>query len=112
MEFNRSGQVLYRYQPAAGPGELNHPSLVELLPSGVFMLNDDYNDRMVAIDPSTGALVWQYGQTGVAGTAPGLLNTPDGLRHPWAWRRHPHASLHRVMRSHLVLQLPSAAYEY
>ena len=79
VEFNRSGQVLYRYQPKAGPGELNHPSLVELLPSGVFMLNDDYNDRMVAIDPSTGALVWQYGQPGVAGTAPGLLNTPDGF---------------------------------
>ena len=79
MEFNRSGQVLYRYQPKAGPGELNHPSLVELLPSGVFMLNDDYNDRIVAIDPNTGALVWQYGQPGVAGTAPGLLNTPDGF---------------------------------
>ena len=79
VEFNRSGQVLYRYQPKAGPGELNHPSLAELLPSGVFMLNDDYNDRMVAIDPSTGALVWQYGQPGVVGTAPGLLNTPDGF---------------------------------
>ncbi len=79
VEFNRSGQVLYRYQPKAGPGELDRPSLVELLPSGVFMLNDDYNHRIVAIDPSTGALVWQYGQTGVAGTAPGLLNTPDGF---------------------------------
>lgn len=79
VEFNRSGQILYRYQPGAGPGELNHPSLVELLPSGVFMLNDDYNDRMVAIDPATGALVWQYGETGVPGTAAGLLNTPDGF---------------------------------
>ncbi len=79
VEFNRAGQVLYRYQPASGPGELNHPSLVELLPSGVFMLNDDYNDRMVAIDPATGALVWQFGQTGAPGTATGLLNTPDGF---------------------------------
>jgi hypothetical protein len=79
VEFNRGGKVLYRYQPARGPGELNRPSLAELLPSGVFMLNDDYSDRIAAIDPSTGALVWQYGQTGVAGTAPGLLNTPDGF---------------------------------
>ncbi len=79
VEFNRAGQILYRYQPTYGPGELNHPSLVELLPSGVFLLNDDYNDRMVAIDPVTRALVWQYGETGVAGTAPGLLNTPDGF---------------------------------
>jgi hypothetical protein len=58
---------------------LNHPSLAELLPSGVLMANDDYNDRMVAIDPATGALVWQYGITGKPGTAPGELNTPDGF---------------------------------
>ena len=59
---------------------LDHPSLVERLPSGVFMVNDDYNDRMVAMNPSTKALVWQYGITGPkAGTAPGRLNTPDGF---------------------------------
>ena len=79
VEFNAKGVVLYRYQPASGPGELNHPSLVERLPSGVLMANDDYNDRMVAIDPSTGALVWQYGRTGVPGRSEGLLNTPDGF---------------------------------
>ena len=43
------------------------------------MVNDDYNDRMVAIDPATRALVWQYGETGHAGTARGLLDTPDGF---------------------------------
>jgi outer membrane protein assembly factor BamB len=79
VEFNRAGQILYRYQPTSGPGELDDPSLVELLPSGVFMLNDDHNDRMVAIDPSTGAVVWQYGHTGVPGTAPGYLYKPDGF---------------------------------
>lgn len=73
------GRVLYRYQPTSGPGVLNHPSLVELLPSGAFMLNDDYNNRMVAIDPVTGALVWQYGVTGGAGNSLGHLNTPDGF---------------------------------
>ncbi len=77
--FNRAGQILYRYKPLSGPGELNQPSLGEMLPSGVVMLNDDYNDRIVAIDPKTNAVVWQYGRTGVAGTAPGLLNTPDGF---------------------------------
>jgi outer membrane protein assembly factor BamB len=79
LEFNREGKILYRYRDASGPGMLNHPSLAELLPSGVFMANDDYNDRMVAIDPATGALVWQYGITGTPGTAPGELNTPDGF---------------------------------
>jgi outer membrane protein assembly factor BamB len=80
LEFDRAGHVLYRYRaPFGTPGMLDHPSLTELLPSGVFMANDDYNDRMVAIDPSTGALVWQYGITRRRGTGPGQLNTPDGF---------------------------------
>jgi outer membrane protein assembly factor BamB len=79
LEFTRQGQITWRYDVGSGPGELNHPSLAERLPSGVIMLNDDYNDRVVAIDPATDALVWQYGVTGVPGTVPGLLNTPDGF---------------------------------
>jgi len=79
LEFNREGQILYRYSPPSGLGELNQPSLTELLPSGVFMTNDDYRDRMVAVDPYTQALVWQYGVADKQGTAPGLLNTPDGF---------------------------------
>jgi outer membrane protein assembly factor BamB len=79
LEFNRKGHVLYRYGPTSGPGRLNHPSLAEMLPSGVLLANDDYNDRMVAIDPATGALVWQYGVTGKGGTAQGRLRTPDGF---------------------------------
>ena len=79
LQFNRAGTILYRYRAASGPGMLDHPSLAELLPSGVFMANDDHNDRMVAIDPATGALIWPYGITGKPGTAPGQLNTPDGF---------------------------------
>jgi hypothetical protein len=45
--------------------------------AGVFMVNDDFNNRMVAIDPATGALMWQYGVTGRHGTGPGRLYTPD-----------------------------------
>jgi Kelch motif len=79
VEFNREGQVLYKYSPASGLGELNQPSLTELMPSGVFISNDDYRDRMVAIDPATQALVWQYGTPDSPGTAPGMLNIPDGF---------------------------------
>ena len=79
LEFDRAGHILYRYRAPSGSGMLDHPSLVEQLPSGVFMVNDDYNDRMAAIDPATQALVWQYGVTGRPGTAPGRLNTPDGF---------------------------------
>jgi outer membrane protein assembly factor BamB len=79
VEFDRHGKILYRYDQASGPGMLDHPSLAELLPTGVIMANDDHNHRMVAIDPSTGALVWQYGITGKPGSGPGQLNTPDGF---------------------------------
>jgi outer membrane protein assembly factor BamB len=79
VEFNRTGQIVYQYRVASGLGQLNQPSLVELLPSGVFMANDDYRDRMIAIDPTTQATVWDYGVPDVPGTAPGYLNTPDGF---------------------------------
>ncbi len=79
LQFNRQGEILSTYLVASGPGALNHPSLVEKLPNGIYMINDDYNDRMVAIDPATGAIVWQYGITSQPGQAPGMLNTPDGF---------------------------------
>ena len=79
LEFTREGAITYRYGISSGPGRLDHPSLAEALPSGVIMVNDDYRHRMVAIDPASGALVWQYGITDTAGTATGMLNTPDGF---------------------------------
>jgi hypothetical protein len=79
VEFNRSGQILYTYRAPSGINRLNQPSLAELVPSGVFMVNDDYRNRMAAIDATTQALVWNYGVPDVAGTAPGELNTPDGF---------------------------------
>jgi outer membrane protein assembly factor BamB len=78
-EFTREGQIVYAYHPAAGDGMLDHPSLAEMLPNGLLCANDDYRHRVVVIDPATNAIVWQYGTTGVKGTAPGLLNIPDGF---------------------------------
>jgi outer membrane protein assembly factor BamB len=79
VEFDHTGRILYRYGPSSGQGELDQPSLVERLRSGALMASDDYHDRIVAIDPATGALVWQYGRTGVAGSSAGLLDVPDGF---------------------------------
>ncbi len=79
LQFTREGQILSTYKVTSGPGKLDHPSLAEELPNGIYLINDDYNDRMVAIDPANGALVWQYGITGTPGTAQGMLNTPDGF---------------------------------
>lgn len=79
IEFNREGQITYRYDVPSGEGELDHPSLAEVLPNGLICVNDDYRDRVVIIDPKTNQIVWQYGDTDSAGTAPGLLHIPDGF---------------------------------
>jgi DNA-binding beta-propeller fold protein YncE len=77
--FDKAGNTVWRWNPSAGNGRLNHPSLALPLPGGDVLLNDDRNDRVIVIDPSTNSIVWQYGHTGVSGSAPGYLNTPDGL---------------------------------
>jgi hypothetical protein len=77
--MGRSGRVSWRYGPAAGEGALNHPSLAIELPNGDIAVNDDYRDRVVVIDPRRDRIVWQYGHTDHPGSAPGYLNTPDGM---------------------------------
>ncbi len=73
VEFNAAGQRLWRF------GGLDHPSLGLPLPNGDILVNDDFNDRVIVIDPVTNRIVWQYGHKGVPGTAPGYLNDPDGV---------------------------------
>jgi outer membrane protein assembly factor BamB len=79
LEFNREGKILWTYRPASGEGMLDHPSLAERFPNGLIAVNDDYRHRVIMIDPSTNAIVWQYGQTDQAGTGFDQLNTPDGF---------------------------------
>ncbi|HXD70498.1 MAG TPA: PQQ-binding-like beta-propeller repeat protein [Gaiellales bacterium] len=75
----RTGAVMWSYRPSAGPGMLDHPSLAAMLPNGDVIVGDDFNDRVVVIDPRTKRIVWQYGHTAVGGTAPGYLHIPDGF---------------------------------
>jgi hypothetical protein len=79
VEFTRAGHIVWSYRPTSGAGMLDHPSLAEVLPNGLIGVNDDYRHRVALIDPSTGAIVWQYGVTDRPGTAANLLNTPDGF---------------------------------
>jgi DNA-binding beta-propeller fold protein YncE len=76
--FNRAGRTLWRFKPT-GANALNHPSLALPLPNGDVLANDDYNDRVIVIDPRTNRIVWQYGHRGVSGHAPGYLANPDGV---------------------------------
>lgn len=77
--FDRHGRLRWRYHPRRGAPQLDHPSLALPLPNGDFLLNDDFNDRVIVIDPRTNRVVWQYGHTGIAGRAPGYLSRPDGV---------------------------------
>ena len=74
-----NGHVLWRYGPPSGYGRLDHPSLAMALPNGDIAVNDDFRHRCVIIDPRLHRIVWQYGHTDQPGTAPGFLNTPDGM---------------------------------
>jgi outer membrane protein assembly factor BamB len=77
--FDRHGRVHWSFGAASGRNRLDKPSLAVRLSNGMIAANDDYNDRVIVIDPATKRIVWQYGHTGVAGRAPGFLDKPDGL---------------------------------
>lgn len=77
--MTRGGRVVWRYGPAAGPGELNHPSLALRITHDLIAINDDFRHRVVLVSIRKKRIVWQYGHTDIAGRRRGYLNTPDGL---------------------------------
>jgi len=76
--FDLNGRVRWLYRPQ-GRDALDRPSLALPLPNGDVIANDDYNHRVIVVDPRTNRIVWQYGHTGHAGRRPGYLNIPDGV---------------------------------
>jgi DNA-binding beta-propeller fold protein YncE len=76
--FTPGGRLLWRYAPS-GAQALDQPSLAQPLPNGDVLANDDYNHRVIVIDPRSNRIVWQYGHTHVAGRGPGYLAKPDGV---------------------------------
>jgi hypothetical protein len=74
--------VLWRYGPTSGWGELDHPSLAIMLPNGDVAINDDFDDRVVIVDPSRRRIVWQYGHLSRPGRGAELPEDArrDGLR--------------------------------
>jgi DNA-binding beta-propeller fold protein YncE len=73
VEFSYTGRLLWRI------GHLNQPSLALPMPNGDVLINDDFNHRVIVVNPATKRIVWQYGHTGVSGRRPGFLNDPDGV---------------------------------
>ena len=52
VEFDSRGQLLWQF------GGLNQPSLALPLPNGDILVNDDFNNRVIVIDPVTHRIVW------------------------------------------------------
>ncbi|MER3452814.1 MAG: hypothetical protein C4344_03880, partial [Acidimicrobiia bacterium] len=75
--FDRRGRPLWTYRPT-GSDALDRPSLARPLPNGDILVNDDFNHRVIVVDPRTDRVVWQYGITGHPGRGPGHLRIPDG----------------------------------
>jgi outer membrane protein assembly factor BamB len=80
VELTPSGRVTWSFGASSGPDLLDKPSLAVRLPNGLIAANDDYNDRVILIDPRTNRIVWQYGHTGVPSAAAGYLSKPDGIQ--------------------------------
>lgn len=78
VTFDRTGTVLWSYAPT-GNAALDKPSLALPLPSGDVLVVDSLNHRVIVVDARTKAVVWQYGETKVAGSRPGQLNKPTCL---------------------------------
>ena len=77
VEFTAGGQLRWRF------GGLDHPSLALPLPNGDILVNDDYHDRVIVIDPVSNRIVWQYGHTGRGGQRARLPQRPGrGGRDP------------------------------
>jgi outer membrane protein assembly factor BamB len=79
VETTPAGRIVWSFGSPSGSDRLNKPSLAVRLPNGLIAANDDWNHRVILIDPKTKRIVWQYGHTGVPGSGPGFLNKPDGL---------------------------------
>jgi hypothetical protein len=77
-EITPHGKIVWTYRPT-GYWTLDRPSLAVRWPNGLIAMTDDWNHRVVVIDPKTKRVVWSYGHLGRPGIAPGYLNKPDGL---------------------------------
>jgi hypothetical protein len=73
------GRIVWSYDRLGGPGALRQPSLAVRLPNGMIAATDDWNDRVVVINPRSRRIVWQYGHDGIPGRTAGYLSKPDGL---------------------------------
>ena len=73
LRIDPSGNVLWKYAPR-GREQLNHTSIAVPVASNRVAICDDFNNRIVVVDPTTSAVVWEF-----HGTGADTLVHPDGV---------------------------------
>jgi hypothetical protein len=75
------GEIVWQYGQFGvtgfGPNQLNTPVQNTYLPSGNVLITDQGNERIIEVRRMDNAIVWQYGENGVAGIGPNQLNNPN-----------------------------------
>jgi hypothetical protein len=78
---DQGGNIVWQYGQFAvtgfGPNQLNTPVQNTFLPNGNVLITDQGNQRIIEVRPSDNAIVWQYGQNGVAGSGANQLSNPN-----------------------------------
>ena len=78
---NRAGNIVWQYGQFGitgfGPNQLNTPVQNTFLPNGHVLITDQGNQRIIEVRMADNAIVWQYGENGVAGNAANQLSNPN-----------------------------------
>ncbi len=78
---NRAGKIVWQYGQfgvtGSGANQLNTPVQNTFLPNGDVLITDQGNQRVIEVERAHNTIVWQYGMTGVAGSGPDQLSSPN-----------------------------------
>jgi uncharacterized protein (UPF0248 family) len=80
IAVTKKGRIVWQYGQAgvagSGANELNNPVSIRVLPKKHFLITDQGNQRVIMIKRNNNEIVWQYGTTGVSGSASNQLFNP------------------------------------
>lgn len=81
IAVNKKGRIVWQYGQAgvtgSGDNELNNPVSVRVLPRHRVLITDQGNHRIIELTPKKkNEIAWQYGTTGISGSASNQLNNP------------------------------------
>jgi len=78
---DQGGNIVWQYGKFGvtgfGPNQLNTPVQNTFLPNGNVLITDQGNERIIEVQRTNNAIVWQYGQNGVVGIGRNQLSNPN-----------------------------------